>query len=100
MASVVCALSFMSWMYCRVPAKVRRYAVYIGMNTLPIYLFHPVFTMSARFCQRLFTWDSSVLSFTFVTLIISVFGSLALAWLLDRSHFSYLFARSRFLRKL
>lgn len=98
MASVVCALSFMSWMYCRVPAKVRRYAVYIGMNTLPIYLFHPVFTMSARFCQCLFMWDSSVLSFTFVTLIISVFGSLALAWLLDRSHFSYLFARSRFLR--
>lgn len=57
---------------------------FLGRNTLPIYLFHPIFTMAGKFLSPLFAFDSSCLLYAAFVTLLSVYGSLALAWMIDR----------------
>ena len=98
-----CALSFTAWAdRCLAKAcpSLHRGVQYIGMNTLPIYLLHPVFTMAAKFYAPLFGWDPTSLAFTLVTLAVATAGCLALAYVLDKTRLSWLLGRPRLLRSL
>ena len=75
-----------------------RWITFIGMNTLPIYLFHPIFTMAAKYYRPLFDFDSSRIIFTIFTVVIALAGSLAIAWALDRTHLSKVFYKDKILR--
>ena len=63
LAVAILALSFLSFIPKLVQdignKKVLRVAGYVGRNTLPIYLFHPVFTMGAKYALPLFGFDKS-----------------------------------------
>ena len=63
LAVAILALSFLSFIPKLVQnignKKVLRAVGYIGRNTLPIYLFHPVFTMGAKYALPLFCFDKS-----------------------------------------
>lgn len=97
--SVYAFLSFSSWIR-NILSMINKitYFDWIGKNTLPIYLFHPIFTMVSKFYHHLFTWDNSNLLFTIVTLFFSVICSLFLAYILDKTHLTFIFARKYFFR--
>jgi predicted 3-demethylubiquinone-9 3-methyltransferase (glyoxalase superfamily) len=54
--------------------------------------------MASKFYAPVFAWDSTALTFTLFTLILSVSGTLALAWISDKMGVSWLLGRKRLLR--
>ena len=72
--------------------------LYIGRNTLPIYLFHPIFTMAAKFYHPLFSWDPSEISFAAVTILLAITGSLLIAKMMEKTKLAYLFGKGKLLR--
>ena len=102
LAVTILALSFLSFVPKLIQSinnkKVLGIIGYIGRNTLPIYLFHPIFTMGGKLALPLFHFDNSGVVHTVFTIAVSIIGSIAIAAILDRCHLSYIFARERFLR--
>lgn len=91
--------SFLLWAERRIPHRMLHVLAFIGANTLPIYLFHPIFTMLAKKCLGvLLDIDGSVTLFSLITLLIAVGGSLAITVVLDRTGLSWLFGQRRLLR--
>lgn len=91
--------------FCFVPALTARLppswatAVgYVGRNTFPIYLFHPLFTLAAKFYLPLFRFDPSGLLHTLTTVLLGLVGSLAIAWTMDRLRLTWVFGRGSMLR--
>lgn len=78
--------------------KIKDTLLYIGRNTLPIYLFHPIFTMAAKYYHPLFAWDKSEVAFALFTVLISIAGSLAIARLMEKTKAAYLFGKGKILR--
>lgn len=72
--------------------------LYIGRNTLPIYLFHPIFTMAAKFYHPLFNWDRSEICFALVTIFIAIAGSIGIAKMMEKTRLAYLFGKGKMLR--
>ena len=71
---------------------------YLGRNTLPIYIFHPIFTMMSKYMLPLFSFDHTGLLHTLTTIVMCVAGSLAVAYAMDRTRLSYVFAKKQILR--
>lgn len=78
--------------------KVLDYTAYIGRNTLPIYIFHPIFTMGAKFLLPVFSFDPTGILHAIVTIILSLAGCIALGKILDYTKLSYVFGRARIMR--
>lgn len=72
--------------------------LYIGRNTLPIYLFHPIFTMAAKFYHPLFAWDGSEIVFAICTVALAIVGSIAIAKVMEKTKMAYLFGKRNILR--
>lgn len=103
LAVAVLALSFLSFIPKLVQGIGNRKALlaagFIGRNTFPIYLFHPIFTMGAKYALPFFAFDKTGLLHVTFTIAISIVGCLAIAAFLDKSKLSsYLFAQRHFLR--
>ena len=65
--------------------------LFLGRNSLPIYVFSPIFTV---LCKRLVPYvqfDPTGLVFLFASLLICIGGSLAIAWLMDLTRTGRLF---------
>lgn len=99
MGAVCSFLSLSGWVYGRLGSRLKAWSDWLGMNTLPVYLFHPIFTMAGKYSLGFFGWDSSGLVFTLFTLLLSVAGSLSIAFLLDATRLSSLFGRRKILRR-
>lgn len=96
-----CVISFLCWVNGLVRSwGLYRHIVFIGANTLPIYLFHPIFTILAKFYLPLFAFDSSGIIHAIITIIIAVIGSVLVAHIMDRSRLSYLFGMHSILRRI
>lgn len=96
-----CALSTGSWLCEKIPnGRMMKWINFIGMNTLPIYLLHPIFTMAAKFYAPLFEWDNTTISFTLFTLLLSLGGSLGLAYVTDKTKISLVLGRKKLLRPI
>ena len=101
-----CCISSLMWIHSPIKrlqdnASVRKTEdtlLYIGRNTLPIYLFHPIFTMAAKFYQPLFSWDRSEICFALVTIFIAIAGSIGIAKIMEKTHLAYLFGKGKMLR--
>ena len=99
LAVVWCAISLMSWLNGVVSRwRVHRHLLYIGANTLPIYLFHPIFTMLAKFYLPLFRFDPTGLLHTLFTLLLAIAGGLLLARLMEVTRLAYIFGKPTLLR--
>ncbi len=92
----VVALSLMRF----APQSLRRGALYVGANTLPILLFSPLFTMAAKPLVGVFAFDQTGLVFLVVATALAVAGSLAIAYALDRLRLSPLFCGRSLLRSV
>ena len=101
-----CCISSLMWIHSLIKrlqdnASVRKTEdtlLYIGRNTLPIYLFHPIFTMAAKFYHPLFSWDRSEICFALVTIFIAIAGSISIAKIMEKTHLAYLFGKGKMLR--
>ena len=82
----------------RVTNRIKDTLLYIGRNTLPIYLFHPIFTMAAKFYHPLFAWDESEICFALFTVILAILGSIAIARIMEKTKLAYLFGKGKILR--
>lgn len=101
-----CCISSLMWIHSLINhlqdnASVRKTEdtlLYIGRNTLPIYLFHPIFTMAAKFYHPLFSWDRSEIIFALVTIFIAIAGSIGIAKMMEKTRLAYLFGKGKMLR--
>ena len=101
-----CCISSLMWIHSLIKRlqdnacvrKTEDALLYIGRNTLPIYLFHPIFTMAAKFYHPLFNWDRSEICFALVTIFIAIAGSIGIAKMMEKTHLAYLFGKGKMLR--
>lgn len=101
-----CCISSLMWIHILINRlqdkacirKTEDTLLYIGRNTLPIYLFHPIFTMAAKFYHPLFSWDRSEICFALVTIFIAIAGSIGIAKMMEKTHLAYLFGKGKMLR--
>lgn len=101
-----CCISSLMWIHSLIKRlqdnacvrKTEDALLYIGRNTLPIYLFHPIFTMAAKFYHPLFSWDRSEIIFALVTIFIAIAGSIGIAKMMEKTHLAYLFGKGKMLR--
>ncbi len=98
LASVVCFFCFSSKLLCHTHGRLLQWLLFIGRNTLPIYIFHPIFTMAAKFYEPVFAFDPSGLLHAVATVALCVAGSLGIAVLMDRLHVAFVFGRKRIMR--
>ena len=80
------------------PSKLHRLSVYIGSNTLPILLFSPVFTALVKPLVGILSFDPSGVVFALVAVPLCIGGSMAIAWLMDKSRVSRWFSGKPLLR--
>lgn len=101
-----CCISSLMWIHSLINhlqdnacvRKTEATLLYIGRNTLPIYLFHPIFTMAAKFYHPLFSWDRSEICFALVTIFIAIAGSIGIAKMMEKTHLAYIFGKGKMLR--
>ncbi len=94
-----CTISFLGWLNDYASrCSFYHHILFVGANTLPIYLFHPVFTMLAKFYLPFFAFDHTGLLHALTTVVLATAGSLALAYAMDRTHLTRLFGRPAMLR--
>ncbi|MFZ1836468.1 MAG: acyltransferase family protein, partial [Segatella copri] len=101
-----CCISSLMWIHCLIKRlqdnvsvrKTEDTLLYMGRNTLPIYLFHPIFTMAAKFYHPLFNWDRSEICFALVTIFIAIAGSIGIAKMMEKTRLAYLFGKGKMLR--
>lgn len=101
-----CCISSLMWIHSLINhlqdnacvRKTEDTLLYMGRNTLPIYLFHPIFTMAAKFYHPLFSWDRSEIIFALVTIFIAIAGSIGIAKMMEKTHLAYLFGKGKMLR--
>ena len=101
-----CCISSLMWIHSLIKRlqdnvsvrKTEDTLLYMGRNTLPIYLFHPIFTMAAKFYHPLFSWDRSEICFALVTIFIAIAGSIGIAKMMEKTKLAYLFGKGKLLR--
>lgn len=101
-----CCISSLMWIHSLINhlqdnacvRKTEATLLYIGRNTLPIYLFHPIFTMAAKFYHPLFSWDRSEICFALVTIFTAIAGSIGIAKMMEKTHLAYIFGKGKMLR--
>lgn len=95
---VICFGTFSNKLSAYSKGGIRRVLLYIGRNTLPIYIFHPIFTMMSKYTIPVFQFDSSGVCHAVFTTVLCVAGSLCIAQAMDKTRLSYIFAHRRLLR--
>lgn len=90
------SISILLSIYKILPNSIQSKFNFIGFNTLPIYLFSPIFTMLSKIFIPVFSYDKTGLLFMITALIVSVSGSLAIGIIMDMLHISrYFFGKER-----
>ncbi|MBM6993428.1 MAG: acyltransferase [Prevotella sp.] len=98
---LVCVFSFLcfaSYFHSFLKGRVKVVVEYIGRNTLPIYIFHPIFTMLSKFILPFFRFEPSGVLHSSFTVLICIVGSICIGKFMDWSHLSCLLGRRRVLR--
>ena len=92
------AISFLVWCHDVFPSRIRNLMNYLGHNTLPIYIFHPIFTMLSKFYLPFFAFDSTGILHAAATLVLSFLGSILIAKVLDKTGISRIFGTKALIR--
>ena len=95
-----CCISALMWLnqYYKSQMIGKSTLLYIGKNTLPIYLFHPIFTMAAKFYHPLSAFDKSEILLAAFTIILAIAGSIAIAKVMEKTKLAYFFGKKEILR--
>ena len=92
------AISFLIWCHNVFPLRVRDVMNYLGHNTLPIYIFHPIFTMLSKFYLPIFAFDPTGILHATTTVALSFVGSIIIAKTLDKTGVSCIFGTKALIR--
>ena len=92
------AISFLVWCHDVFPLRIRNLMNYLGHNTLPIYIFHPIFTMLSKFYLPFFAFDSTGILHAMATVFLSFLGSILIAKALDKTGISRIFGTKALIR--
>ena len=88
------AISSLLWLYRITPPKGGWGVLFLGRNSLPLYVFSPIFTILCKRFVPYLQFDPTGLIFLLVSLAFCVSGSLAIAWAMDKTGISrYFFGR-------
>lgn len=98
LACAVCFLCFSSYLVSFLPEGGKKTLEYIGRNTFPIYIFHPIFTMLSKFVLPIFSFDPTGIAHAAFTIALSIAGSLCIAFFLDYTRLTYILGRKQILR--
>ncbi len=98
LACVLCFFCFSASLEQLSPLYLRNAMHYIGRNTLPIYIFHPIFTMLAKYFLPVFSFDPTGLTHAIITILLCLLGSIAIGHIMDRTHMSYIFGKGKIMR--
>ncbi len=71
--------------------RIRSAALFLGRNTLVLFLFSPIFTILCKAFQPYLLFEPTGMLFLAVSLVFCVAGSLVLGWIADRTGASRLF---------
>ena len=93
-----CFLSFASFLKRFCHGGTLEAFLYIGRNTLPIYMFHPIFTMAGKYLLPVFRFDNSGIAHAAAVILLGIGGSLLMAKVLDLLHLSWVFGKPQLLR--
>ena len=94
MVIVYFAISSLLFLYKITPPKGGRGGLFLGRNSLPLYVFSPIFTILCKRFVPYLQFDPTGLIFLLVSLAFCVAGSLAIAWAMDKTGISrYFFGR-------
>ena len=64
--------------------------VYLGRNTMPLFLYSPIFTFLCKPMVPILQFDPTGFLFLSVSLLICITGSLSIEWSMNRIGLSYL----------
>ena len=92
------AISFLVWCHNVFPLHIRNVMNYLGHNTLPIYIFHPIFTMLSKFYLPLFAFDPTGILHATTTVVLSFVGGIIIAKSLDKTGMSCIFGTKALIR--
>ena len=92
------AISFLVWCHDVFPSRIRNLMNYLGHNTLPIYIFHPIFTMLSKFYLPFFAFDSTGILHAMATVFLSFLGCILIAKALDKTGISRIFGTKALIR--
>lgn len=96
----VCTIESLVWCTKKFPSKVCRVLDYIGGNTLPVYLLHPLFTLLSKHILRGFIDNGYVISYSLTVIVFATAGSLMLGYAMDKTGISRLLFNRNMLRRL
>jgi len=86
--------SFLLTVFPYVPIKSKEILLFLGRNSLVLYIFSPIFTLCCKVFIPYLSFDSTRLLFLCISLPICVIGSLGICKVLDLLHLSpFLFGR-------
>lgn len=88
MMIVYCVVAFALALYPQIPRRLQSKMLFLGRNSLALYIFSPIFTMLCKPLIPYLSFDSTHLLFLFVSLAICIAGSLSLCRILDLLHLS------------
>ena len=88
------AVSSLLFLYRFLPSRAKTTGFFLGRNSLPLYVFSPVFTVLTKRFVPYLAFDGTGILFLLVSLAFCVGGSLLVAWMTDLTGTSrYLFGR-------
>ena len=82
-----------------VPRILLRSIHFIGRNTLPVFMFSPLFTYCCKYLVPWLRFDHTGLLFILISLTVCVLGSLTIAWCIDATRLSHLLFKHSILYK-
>ena len=88
---VYLVMSFCLALYPVVSGRLRTFMLFLGRNTMPIFVFSPIFTILCKFLVPYLAFDKTGLLFLVISLTVSISGSLAIGWVMDRLRVSPFF---------
>jgi len=96
---VYLVISFCLAVYPWINGKTRQWMLFIGRNTLPLFLFSPIFTILCKQLVEPLRFDPTGMLFLILSLIICISGSLAICWGMDLCRISPYFFGHQFFPK-
>lgn len=93
---VYLSMSFLLYLWRFIFGKLKSGLLFVGRNTLLVVLFSPIFTILCKQLIPLLQFDSSRLLFLFISVFITICGSMAIGWILDKLNISrYLLGKDK-----
>ena len=84
-------ISGILFFYKHLNQRVCTFFLFLGRNTMPLFLFSPIFTFLCKPLVPVLLFDNTGVIFLFLSLLICISGSLVVEYVIDKTGLSYYF---------